>query len=73
MNITSIPLPPSNLFITNYKLDIESMINKLYQLKEIDSGNIISNVGGWQNSQQLDQFEEFLSLTNLVKNVIKEN
>ena len=41
------------------------MINKLYQLKEIDLGNILSNVGGWQNSQQLDQFKEFLSLYSI--------
>jgi hypothetical protein len=73
MDITSIPLPSPNLFITNYKLDIEPMIDKLYQLKEIDPGKKISNVGGWQNSQQLDQFKEFLPLTNLVKNTIKEN
>jgi hypothetical protein len=73
MDIISIPLPPPNLFISNYKLDIESMISKLYQLKEIDLGNTISNVGGWQNSQQLDQFKEFIPLTNLVKNIVKEN
>jgi hypothetical protein len=73
MDITSVPLPSPNLFITNHKLDIETMINKLYQLKEIDLGNILSNVGGWQNSQQLDQFKEFLSLTDLVKSIIKKN
>jgi hypothetical protein len=73
MDINSISLPPSNLFIANHKLNIEPMISKLYQLKEIDPGNKISNVGGWQNSQQLNQFEEFLPLTNLVKNIIKEN
>jgi len=73
MNINSIPLPSPNLFITNYKLDIEPMISKLYQLKEIDPGNKISNIGGWQNNQQLDQFKEFLPLKNLVKNIIKEN
>lgn len=73
MDINLIPLPSPNLFISNYKLDIESMISKLYQLKETDPGNKISNVGGWHNSQQLDQFEEFLPLTDLVKNTIKEN
>jgi hypothetical protein len=73
MDTSVISLPPSNLFITNHKLDIESMISKLYQLKEIDPGNKISNIGGWQNSQQLDQFKEFLSLVSLVKNVIKKN
>ena len=66
-------LPSPNLFITNYKLDIKSMISKLYQLKDIDPGNKISNVGGWQNSQQLDQFKEFLPLISLVKSFIKEN
>jgi hypothetical protein len=73
MDLSLIPLPSPNLFITNYKLDTESMISKLYQLKEIDLGNKISNIGGWQNSQQLDQFKEFLPLKDLVKNIIKEN
>lgn len=73
IDINLIPLPPPNLFITNYKLDIKSMISKLYQLKETDPGIKFSNIGGWQNSQQLDQFKEFLPLTNLVKNIVKEN
>ena len=46
------------------------MICKLYQLREVDLGNRISNVGGWQNSQQLDKFQEFLFLPNLVRNLI---
>ena len=73
MDINIIPLPPSNLFITNHKLNIESMVSKLYQLKETDPGNKISNVGGWQNSQPLSQFKEFSPLINLVKNTIKKN
>ena len=73
MDVNLIPLPISPLFITNYVLNIESMISKLYKLKETDSGSKISNIGGWQNSQQLNQFKEFLPLTNFIKNLVKEN
>ena len=61
------------IYYANYQLDIFNMINKLYELKKVDKGNKISNVGGWQNSQQLDQFQEFIPLTQLVKNSINLN
>tara|TARA_B110000503_G_scaffold34546_1_gene56280 strand:+ start:1681 stop:2115 length:435 start_codon:yes stop_codon:yes gene_type:complete len=44
------------------------MINKLYQLKETDIGNKVSNVGGWQNSEILTKFKEFSPIVDLVKN-----
>jgi hypothetical protein len=48
------------------------MINKLYQLREIDLGNKVSNVGGWQNSEILIKFKEFFPIIDLVKSKLSQ-
>ena len=59
---------PTELYITNNLLDLDFLIRSLYKIKNQDKGNFISNIGGWQSSQNLYLLENFSSLKLLIKN-----
>jgi hypothetical protein len=59
---------PIELYNTQIDLNIESMIDKLYNLKNYDSKGIANiNSGGWQSNRDIQNLDEFLPLTNIIQ------
>jgi uncharacterized protein (TIGR02466 family) len=60
------------IFITKTDLDMTSIIEEIYKIKETDSGRLVSNIGGWQSSD--DDYhtrEEFKPLFDEINQALK--
>tara|TARA_R110000803_G_C11935281_1_gene315891 strand:- start:340 stop:879 length:540 start_codon:yes stop_codon:yes gene_type:complete len=60
-------LYPTDVYITNFSLNFNLLINTLYKIKNQDKGNFISNIGGWQSSKDIFVKKELNTLKILIK------
>lgn len=63
---------PIELYQTQIDLNIKSMVNKLYDLKNQNSKGIANtNSGGWQSDRDIQNLNEFKSLTKNIQNFVQ--
>jgi hypothetical protein len=63
---------PILVYTDNIILDISTMINYLYNIKQIDKGVNHSNRGGWQSKPNLHNYVQFFPLVNYIKDKFKK-
>lgn len=54
----------------------EKILDEIYKIKNIDSGKVMSNFGGWQssfyNKVQIENFSEIKNLSNVLQDSVQE-